>query len=161
MLTFDEIEYEELRYIREQLYLYNFPKDNEVTKEISRFIHTSLFDYDRCKNLTFDGCYLDNMYKNKLSQSVARHATQTHEQYLIVYKILAIFSKGKDDVTYRVYPYKPDNILDHLKKHEKRAVDAITELFIDDLYRVRQSSRIYFRQFWSMIKKEKKVEVKK
>lgn len=60
MLTFDEIEYEELRYIREQLYLYNFPKDNEVTKEISRFIHTSLFDYDRCKNLTFDGCYLDN-----------------------------------------------------------------------------------------------------
>lgn len=158
MKNFDEVEAEELSYIKDQLYLYNFPKNNEITVEISRFLHTSLFDYDRCRNLTFDGCYLDDIYKNKLSQSVAKHVIQTHDKYLIVYKLLAIFSKKKDDVVYKVYLYKPENIADQLKKHEKRAVDNITELFIEDLYSIRQSARIYFRQFWSILKKQQAAE---
>ena len=152
-LTFEEMEEMELKYLKELLCLYGFSANISILNEICNFIHTSLFDYKRCKKLIFDGVYLEYVYKNKLSQSTLKHFVKTNDKYLLTYSLKSKFNKEKDDVEYILSVLFDQS---QFLKHEISAVNIVCNMFIEDLNNVRFEARKYYGPMWRKEVKQQK-----
>lgn len=153
-MTFDELEDIELKYLEELLCFNGFSANIAILKEIRNFIHTSLFDYKRCRKVIFDGLYLESIYRNKLRPMVLKHFVKTNDKYLLTYSLRAKFNKEKDDVEFNLIILFDQR---EFLKHESNAINVVRDLFIQDLNNIRFEARKHYGPLW---RKEKKQQQK-